>query len=342
MQNDVRLSSGIVFRFGGGPSAPKLPAVLSCSVHPSTVFPGDMIAVSGQPQNLNPAKQAVYTWAADGGTVTAGVPGTANINTTGVAAGSYTLKGHVSDGEKAGESADCTAQYVIKAYEAPTITCSANPSSVAIGDSSTITASGVSPQNLPLTYSYSSTSGSISGTGSTATLSTTGAAPGTVTVSCNVADDKGQTASATTPVMIEAPATAPKPVTSELYVIHFERDSRRPFRVDNEGKACLDDIALTLQSRSDATLALIGNASNSEKGDSKLASERAVNAKAYLVNEKGIDASRVAVYSGSQDQKTVSTTLIPAGATLDKNGNTPVDENAIKAHASPAMRSKRP
>jgi opacity protein-like surface antigen/outer membrane protein OmpA-like peptidoglycan-associated protein len=342
MQNDIRLSSGIVFRFGGGPSTPKLPAALSCSVNPSSVFSGDIIAVSGQPQNLNPAKQAVYTWAVDGGTVTAGVPGTASIATTGVAAGSYTLKGHVSDGEKPGESADCTATYMVKAFEAPTVTCSANPSSVMIGDSSTIAANGVSPQSRPLTYSYSSTSGSVSGTGTTATLSTAGATPGTVTVSCNVTDDKGQTASATTQVTVAAPATAPKPVTSELCVLHFERDIRRPSRVDNEGKACLDDIALTLQSRSDATLALVGNASSSEKGDRELASERAVNAKAYLVNEKGVDASRIAVYTGSQDQKTLSTTLIPAGATLETNGNTPVDESAVKAHSSPAAHRNRP
>jgi len=337
-QNDIRLSSGIVFRFGGGPSVPKLPVAYSCSVNPSGVFPGDTIAVSGMAQNLNLTRTAAYTWAVDGGTVTAGVPGTASIATTGVAAGIYTLKGHVSEGDRPGESADCTAPFTVRAFEPPTVSCSAHPSSVAIGDSSTITANGISPQNRPLTYSYSSTSGSVSGTGLTATLSTTGAAPGTVTVSCNVTDDKGQSASATTQVMVEAPTTAPTPGTSELCVVHFGRDGRRPSRVDNEGKACLDDIALTLQSRSDAKLALVGNASSSEKEGRKLASERAVNTKAYLVNEKGVDASRIAVYTGSQDGKTVSTTLIPTGATLKIDGNTPVDENAVKAHPTPTTR----
>jgi outer membrane protein OmpA-like peptidoglycan-associated protein len=95
--------------------------------------------------------------------------------------------------------------------------------------------------------------------------------------------------------------------------------------VDNEAKACLDEIALNLQRSSDAKLAIVGNTASGEKGGKKLATERAVNTKAYLVSEKGVDASRIAVYTGSQDGKTVSTTLIPAGATLDSTGNTPVD-----------------
>jgi outer membrane protein OmpA-like peptidoglycan-associated protein len=95
--------------------------------------------------------------------------------------------------------------------------------------------------------------------------------------------------------------------------------------VDNEAKACLDEIATNLQRSSDATLAIVGNAAAGERNGKKLAIERAVNTKAYLVGEKGIDSSRIAVYSGSQDGKTVSTTLIPAGATLDTTGDTPVE-----------------
>jgi hypothetical protein len=43
------------------------------------------------------------------------------------------------------------------------------------------------------------------------------------------------------------------------------------------------------------------------------------------VKEKGVDASRIVVYRGSQDGKVVTTTLIPAGATLDTVGDTPVE-----------------
>ena len=94
------------------------------------------------------------TWTVDGGTVT-GTTSTASIDTKNVAAGSYTLKGHVSEGDKPGENADCTAPYVVKALEPPTVSCMANPSTVNSGDPSTITATGISPQGLgPVSYTH--------------------------------------------------------------------------------------------------------------------------------------------------------------------------------------------
>jgi len=326
-QNDMRLSSGIVFRFGGrgAPQLPPLPPLAySCSVSPASVFIGEPIMVSGTAVNLDPAKTAVYTWAADGGTVT-GTSDTASIDTANAAPGAYMLKGHVSEGDRASDNADCTASYTVKAFEPPTVSCSADPAIVISGNPSTVTAIGISPQNRPLIYSYSSTSGVINGSAATAVLATGGVAVGSIAVTCNVADDKGQSATSTTMVTVAAPVAAPKPQTSDLCSIHFDRDARRPVRVDNEGKACLDGIALNLQQNSDASLAIVGNASAKEKDSRKLATQRAVNTKAYLVGEKGIDASRIAVYIGSQDGKVVTNTLIPAGATLDNTGNTPVD-----------------
>jgi hypothetical protein len=91
----------------------------------------------------------------------------------------------------------------------PTVSCSANPSTVNPGDSSTITAVGTSPANLPLTYSYSATAGSISGNSATATLSTAGAAPGTITVTCNVVDSHGNPATAGTTVTVVPPPPPP-------------------------------------------------------------------------------------------------------------------------------------
>ena len=325
-QNDMRLSSGIVFRFGGNPAPPIPPPsalTYGCSVNPSSVFQGDTIAVSGTAVNLDPAKTATYTWHVDAGTVT-GASSTASIDTRNLVAGAYIVKGHVSEGEKPSENADCTAPYSVKSIEPPTVSCTANPYNVISGESSTITATGISPENRPLTYSYNSTSGSVSGNGTTATLSTAGAPVGSITVTCNAADDKGLTASATTAVTVAAPVAAAKPLTGELCAIHFDRDNRRPDRVDNEGKACLDEIALNLQRNSDAQLAIIGNTASQEIGGRKLATKRAVNTRTYLVSEKGIDSARITVYTGSQDGKIVSTTIIPAGASFDSTGDTPV------------------
>ncbi|HEY0263324.1 MAG TPA: OmpA family protein [Granulicella sp.] len=320
----AELSAGIVTHFGN--IAPPPPVTYSCSVSPATAFPGDPITVTGTALNLNPKKTAAYTWTVDGGTIN-GTSGTANIDTKSAAPGTYTVKGHVTEGSKVTEASDCTAQYTVRAFEPPTISCSAAPSSVNPGDSSTVTANAVSPQNRPLTYSYSSTAGSISGTSSTATLSTTGAAPGTITVTCNVVDDKGQTASSTTTVAVIAPPVQ-KPQTSNLCSINFDRDPRRPARVNNEAKACLDDIALNLQRSSDAKIAVVGNSASKERMGKKLASDRAINTKEYLVKEKGVDASRISLYTGTEDGKTVHTTLVPAGATLDSGSWAPVDESA--------------
>jgi opacity protein-like surface antigen len=323
-QNDMRLSTGLVFRFGGGARAPERePITYSCSVNPTAVYPGEPIAVSGTAMNLNPSRTDVYTWSVDGGTVS-GSTSTASIDTTNLAPGTYTLKGHISEGDKPRDNADCTAPYQVKAPEPPTVSCTANPSTVNSGDPSTITAIGVSPQSRPLSYTYSATSGIVSGNGPTATLSTGGVAAGPITVTCNVADDKGQTASSPATVTVEVSAPV-MPAVSEMCSISFERDARRPTRVDNEGKACLDQVALNLQSNSDEKLALVGNAASSEKGGNKLATQRAVNTKAYLVGEKGIDPTRITVYTGSQDGKVVSTTIIPTGATFDTTGDTPVD-----------------
>jgi outer membrane protein OmpA-like peptidoglycan-associated protein len=335
----AELSSGIVMHVGS--IIPPPPVTYSCVASPETAYPGDPITVTGTPLNLNPKKTATFTWTADGGTIS-GTSATAQIDTKNAAPGSYTAKGHVTEGNKPGQMADCSAAYTIKAFEPPTVSCSANPSTVAPGDSSTITANGVSPQNRPLTYSYSATSGSISGSTSTATLSTAGAAPGTITVTCNVVDDKGQTASQTATVTVNAPPAPPAPTTSNLCSVSFERDKRRPARVDNEAKACLDDIALNLQRSSDAKLAIVGNSAGGEKAGSKLAAQRAVNTKDYLVKEKGIDASRVSVYTGSTDGKTVTTTLIPSGATLASPG-TSVDESAVTSQprTAPARGHRR-
>jgi hypothetical protein len=332
----VELSTGIVTHFGH--IIPPPPVTYSCAVAPATVFPGDPITVTGTALNLDPKKNATYTWTSDGGTIS-GSSSTANVDTKTAGPGTYTVKGHVSEGVKPGQMADCSAQFTVKAFEPPTTGCSANPSSVNPGDSATITASGMSPQNRPLTYSYSATAGSISGTTGSATLSTAGAAPGMITVTCNVVDDKGQSASATTSVTVIAPPPPPPPpapMASSLCSVSFERDKVRPTRVDNEAKACLDDVALSLQRSADAKLALVGNADGKEtsmKGKHKpnFAAERAVNTKDYLVTEKGIDASRIMVYTGTDDAQTVTTSLIPSGAANPAASDPAVDESAVKA-----------
>ncbi|HTV04550.1 MAG TPA: hypothetical protein VME86_04215 [Acidobacteriaceae bacterium] len=334
--NTAQLSTGLVFHFGS--IVPPPPVQYSCSASPESVYPGEPITITGTATNLNPKKTATYSWSGQGAS---GSSSTTTIQTGSLAPGSYTVSGHVTEGLKAGQSADCTATFTVKQFEPPTVSCVANPSTVNAGESSTITATGVSPQNRPLTYSYQASAGSISGTDTTATLSTTGAPAGEITVTCNVVDDKGQTASNTTTVTVAAPP-APAPKTQTLCSIQFNHDKRRPTRVDNDAKGCLDDVALNLQRSPDAKLVVVGNSApvptprgrhhRHEMTAEEMAAQRAVNTKAYLVTEKGIDASRISVRTDNSGANEVENYLVPAGANFDADvpGTSAVDESVVK------------
>jgi len=207
----------------------------------------------------------------------------------------------------------------------------------------------VSPQNRPLSYSYSATGGTVTGTGTTAEYSSAGAPTGAVGITCNVSDDKGHTVSANTSLTILAPPPPPPPPhTQALCSISFATDKKRPTRVDNEAKACLDQVALDLKQQADAKAVVVGESDAKEKAATEKqqkyaakhkhakvedsAALRAVNAKDYLVTEQGIDASRISVATGATDGQTLENYLVPAGATFssDVTGTTPVDETAVK------------
>jgi len=351
--NAIRLSAGFVYHIGE--QVPPPPVTLACSASPAWVYPGDPVTITATPGELNPKLTPVYTWA---GTGVTGNGTAATVATGPLAAGVYTVKGEVKEGPKPGQTADCSASFTVKAFEPPTISCSARPSTLLPGDTSTITAVGVSPQNRPLTYSYSATAGTITGTGTTAAFSSTGAPTGSVGITCNVSDDKGQTATANTSLTITAPYVKPVPRTQALCSISFTKNEKMPTRVDNEAKGCLDTVAEALKSDSTATLVVVGESTESEKARTakeevaakknkhleveEFAAQRAVNTKAYLVEaQSGIDASRIIVREGTTDGKTVEDYLVPSGATFDADvpGTTAVDETAVKPIARKPLKT---
>jgi len=326
-QNDLRISSGLVLRFGN--LAAPLPLAYSCTATPASVYPGDPVTVSGSALNLNPRKTATYSWTGDHGAIS-GATGTLTIETAAAAPGTYRVTGHISESRKPTESAECSATYTVMAFQPPTVSCSASPSKVLTGGTSAITAQGVSPQNRPMTYSYSASQGTIAGSAATATLVTSGVGPGAITVTCTVADDKGQTASSTTAVEVEVQALQAQPpiVTQALCTVRFERDRKRPTRVDNEAKACLDDIALNLQRDPNAKLALVGTGLADQASFPNDAAQRTSNTKDYLVQDKGIEASRILLYVGPGNEREVGTILIPSAAQMDSRGMTRVPGSA--------------
>ena len=341
------------------------PITLSAVASPPAVYAGDAVTVTATAGAVDPntKNNVIYSWSGDGVT---GSGATATVATAALAPGSYTVKAEVKEGKKGkeglkpGQTADATANYTVKQFEPPTISLSASPSTIKPGETSNITAAGVSPQNRPLTYVFSTTSGSVTSSGSAAVLSSTGAPTGTATITGTVTDDKSQSATASTSVTILAPYVAPIPHSSSLGSIDFSKDKLHPTRANNEAKAALDGIALQLQQQPDAKLALVGEASAKEQAKTAseqkfalkhkhakvtdLAAERAVNVKDYLVTEKGIDASRISVFTGTEDAQKVDTYLVPSGATFtaDVQGTTPVDETVVKPPAHKKAPAAKP
>jgi len=347
--NAARLSTGLVFHAGS--IAPPVPVTLGCTVSPNSVFPGETVTLTAAGGNILPKENAIYSWSGQGVT---GNGATATVATANLAPGIYTATANLKAGKagkeglKPWETASCTASFTVKAFEPPTISCSVSPTTIQPGGIATVSARGVSPQNRPLTYSYATSAGSISGSGTTAQYSSAGAPTGAVGITCNVADDKGHTATASTGLNIVAPPPPPQPHTQALCSIGFGTDLKRPTRVDNEAKACLDQVALSLKQQSTAKAVIISDSNAKEKETEakeqkkalrnkrvvveNFAGQRAVNAKEYLVTEQGIDASRITLMTGAGDDQTAKNYLVPAGANFAKDvqGGTPVDETTVK------------
>ncbi len=343
----IRLVAGVVYHIGA--MAPPPAVTLMCSANPASVFPGDPVTVTAMAGDVEPKMNVIYSLSGAGVTSSAT---TATVATGSLAPGAYTVNCGVKEGKpgkeglKPWESATASASFTVKQFEPPTISCAVSPTTIKPGDSATVTATAVSPQSRPLTYSYAVSAGSIQGNGNTAIYSSVGAPTGPVSFTCTVTDDKGQSASATinaaNTLTIAAPYVAPVPHTQTLCSVSFATDKERPSRVNNEAKACLDEVALDLQKQSDAQAVVVGTSNAREKDklakDEKLArknknlkvvdlaAERAVNVKDYLVTEKGIDASRISVATSRTDGQTVEDYLVPAGATFsaDVPGTTPV------------------
>jgi len=333
----ARLSAGFVIRLGE--SVSPLPASYGCEVQPVSVYPGDPITVTGKVLNLEENKHLLptYTWNTTGGRINPHTDTPNNtVTTAGLAAGDYTVAGIVTEGSGPSRHALCSTSFRVIAYEPPTVACSASPSSVAPGGFSTITAVGRSPQNRSLNFSYGASAGQITASGTHATLATADVPPGAIHITCNVVDDEGNFATANATVDVIAPPPPPPPpapLAQKLCSISFERDRRRPVRVDNEAKGCLDDVALALGRDPNALLVVVGKHGADEKPDA--AAERTLNVKQYLTVEKGIDPTRIELRTGETTDRTVDNFLVPPGATWDTGGTSSFDPARIQRHGEP-------
>jgi hypothetical protein len=341
----VRLRTGIVLNWGG---APPVTPTASCSVQPTEVMVGEPITATVTASNFNPKHTVTYAWTGNGGQVT-GKDTTAQIDTNGLAPGSYTVTAHVTDTkEKKNNEASCTANFTVKPLppkNPPTISISANPASLQGGGTVALSANCTSPDGVPVSVGgWNASSGSVSGSGNSATLNTGGASPGTITVGATCTDSRGLTTPGSTQVTIENPPPPP-PKASKLSQCDFP-NKMKPWRVDNTCKAILDDVAKNLQQNPDSKLVIVGNADPGEKRKN-LAAERAVNSKFYLTEgeaQQHIDPSRIEVRTGSGGTMTAEYWIVPPGATFDSTGTEPVDESKVMNvpdHPKPMAKKKK-
>ena len=157
---EVRM--GLVFGFGSLGPPPQQPAA-TCTAQPLEVFAGEPVTVNANPTNFREGHPLTYQWSSNGGKVS-GKDNTAQVDTNGLAPGNYTVSAHITDPKaKKYNEATCTANFGVKEKpkHPPTISCSANPTSVQAGTSSTITCETSSPDSVPVTTEFSSSGGKV-------------------------------------------------------------------------------------------------------------------------------------------------------------------------------------
>ena len=314
-QSDARLSTGLVFRFGGSSPAvatASLPPTESCSATPDDVVAGsgDLIAVSAQATDPS-GYPLTYSWNATAGAVTGGG---ANVqwDAAGVPAGSYTITGGVDNGH--GGTAACEASVEVTPQPAQplTLSCVAEPTTLASGESAELTAVGGSSDGHPLTYTWQASQGAITGSGPVVDFDSTGLAAGTYTVNGHVENSAGASADCSLALAVtQLPVTALQ-VALSLHSIYFPTDQPNAAE-PNEGllasqRAILRALAVNfqqyLQQMPNARITLEGHADDraSAAFNQALAERRVEISKSYLVAQ-GVPAANIEIHSfGKRDQ----------------------------------------
>jgi outer membrane protein OmpA-like peptidoglycan-associated protein len=313
----VRLQTGVVLMWGGEEAGP--PVSATCTINPSEVMVGEPATATAAASNYNPKHTLNYTWSSTGGQIT-GKDNTASINTNGVAGGRYTVTAHISDARmKKGGETNCMASFTVKEppKNPPAVSCSADPSTVQAGTSSTISCTCTSPDNVPVTVGgWTASGGSVSSSGgSTAALNTSGASPGPITVNASCTDSRGLNTPATAQVMVENPPPSPEFLKLEarlaLHSIYFPTDLPRVTNPDGgllESQqqtliSLAEDFKKYLETKPDAHLTLGGHADPraSVEYNQALSERRVDRTKRFLI-EHGVPEANLETKAFGEEQ----------------------------------------
>jgi outer membrane protein OmpA-like peptidoglycan-associated protein len=250
--------------------------------------PGDSVTVKLPVTDSYSDATIKYAWTTEGGPAGSGGDYTFKAPENG---GDYTIKVHVTEDsstvkdkaemhglKKFGPVAavDKTITIHVDPYRPPTLACSANPTSLMLGDTSALHATATSNTcNGNLSYTWSASEGSVSGSSADATYNSSGVqvAPGgskPVTATATVTDAKTRSAScsvnltvgAPKPPDVTPPPPPPAPKAQQLDDIIFAENDAR---VNNCGKRTLERLYQQMSSDPDSTIVLIGHEDASEQ-----------------------------------------------------------------------------
>jgi outer membrane protein OmpA-like peptidoglycan-associated protein len=288
----------------------------SCAVDKSSVMEGsnDGVVATTTATDLN-GRPMTYVWTASGGKIS-GVGAFVRWDSAGVGPGSYTLTSRVENG--AGNTSSCSANVVVQpkpAPPAPTMSCTANPSSVLAGERASITANVNDPSGSALTYTWQTNGGQIVGDGASIQLDTSGLQPGNYVVTGRAETVTHAACDCSASVTVQAPA--PLPQASKVNACDFTLGGAR---ADNVCKRNLDDLAVRLQNDPKSKVVLTGYADPKEAHADKLAAQRGAICKKYLDDKSGFDASRVEVRTAAgaagagEENRRVDIVFVPDGA----------------------------
>ncbi len=336
--------AGLYFDFGG---KPPVPVSATCSASPTEVWSGEPVTATISTQNFKPKHTITYNWTSTGAKVSSNGT-TASIDTTGLAPGSYTVTGTATDArEKKNNSATCSASFTIKQPAAPEVSCTASPTTIAIGEPSTITMTATDPQGWPMSYKWSATGGQLTPNGTSATLTATNADAGnTITVTGTATDDRANL-SANCTASVNVPAVKSCVNIEDWGECTFEKNPKKPWRVDNDCKDTLDRLALRLQQMPNGKLDVVGYTDDKESvNEQTLGSQRSVNVKYYLTTDgpTKVDGSRVQPRAGGTKGKATHFYFVPegnlCGGQLEEG--TVVDETQVQPQSrnAPAPRKR--
>ena len=313
-QSNLRFQAGVQFRLGGAPPRPaNRPPVVSCSATPNHVTAGSRDVVVVHANATDPDNDPMmYTWSATGGTVD-GTGYEVRWSPGGSALGAYSVTVRVDDGR--GGITNCAAEVRVdpRPNRPPTISCSANPSSVRPGGRVHITAKASDPDNDPLTFTWQSNGGQIVGSGTEVDLDTTGVAPSHYFVTGQVSDGRGGTAVCQPELTVEAPppAVEAKLAIRSIYFPTALPSASKPDQglVESQQKtltSLANDFKEYLARKPDAHLELQGHADHrGTPAYNQALSERRVEiTKRFLVGQGIPEANLVTKAYGEEDNMT--------------------------------------